>query len=680
MDNKEEGKDSGEKAPQEKSTRKKAQHAPPPPKKPWRSAVFSFDKKTKSDDLLHEEGEEQRAEDVEKGLEAIYLSDNNDDDLGVIKHKKRRFWVKVIVALFAGMLLLSMAVWAGLYFIDPYATDVGGGLEVTIEGDEAVTLGKQEAIEVHWKNLSRQPIRNVEVRLSFPAEFTPTDFVPKPTNEDSLIWNLGVLSPDESGTIIVHGVFLGHLGDQAAIQALGTYQSSDEKEDEKLVTSLAIRYEKTILETAFDIPPKLVSGENFKFDYVIRNVSADDLTGMEARFEFPANFSPSASGTAFAPVEGRTGMWTLPIDALLANTTSTIPFRGVFSAGASGEYAFKASVGRETELGDFLAIAETETSVPLLSGDLGIQFVINGSNEDRMIAPGETLNLAIGYENLSPEVLKEISLKLRLETVLNGEVSTEGFVSWGDLEDGNGGVTSTEGGARSILFDKEAIPSFEALSPHQTNSLDLSVPTLPARNDARDVVIRVSVEGHIGSVGEDEVNRTVQAKPIELRYRSDADISVEARYFLEEGAPIGSGPLPPVAGETTKYRVYWVIDKHIHELENVTLETSLPNIAAWTNRTLAEAGEFRYDAAERKVVWELNKIPHDIERLEAWFEVDITPAEVDIGRFASVLNESHFMASDADVGEEIQKSKPPITTDLQNDEGARGKGVVRSSE
>ena len=679
MSKKEEGKAPEENSSPEKAARKKAQHATPPPKKPWKSVVFSFDKKTKSDDLMQEEGSEQRAEDVEKGLEAIYLSDDNDD-LGIIEHKKRRFWVKMIVGLLALLLLLSTVVWAGLYFIDPYAGDVGGGLEITIEGEESVTLGKQETILVHWKNLSRQPIRNVEIRLSFPAEFTPTEFTPKATNEANHVWDLGVLSPDESGTITISGVFLGRLGDQAAIQALGTYQSSDKQEDEELVTSFAFTYEKTVLETAFELPPKLVSGDNFSFSFVVRNVSEGDLSDMEARFEFPTNFSPSASGTLFAPLEGHAGLWSLPLDALPSNTTNTIPFKGVFSAGASGEYVFKASIGRETDLGDLLAIAETETIVPVLSGDLGIQFVVNGSDEDRTIQPGDTLRIAIGYENLSPEILGEVELRLHVETILNGTASSESFVSWENLEDRNKGVTSTSVGVHTIVYNKESLPAFEKLSPHQSNSLDVSIPTLPARNNARDVVIRLSVEGHIKTVGEDEVNRTVQAKPIEFRYRSDADISVEARYFLEEGAPIGSGPLPPVSGETTRYRVYWVIDKKIHELENVKLETSLPNIAAWTNRTLSEAGNLSYDAGERKVVWELNKIPHDIERLEAWFEVDITPAELDIGRFAALLNESHFTATDADVGERLGKSKPPISTDLQNDEGARGKGVVRSSE
>ncbi len=679
MSKKEEGKKAEGESSKAKPPRKKAKQAKLPPQKPWKAAAFSFDKKSAKKDILREGEDAQRAEDVEKGLEAIYLADGSDD-LGKIEHKKRRFWVKLIGGLLFILLLLSTAVWAGFYFIDPYANDIGGGLEIEIEGEAEVTLGKQETIIVHWKNRSRQPIRNVEIRLSFPAEFTPTSFAPAATNDENHIWNLGILSPDEEGSITVQGVFLGRLGDQAAIQALGTYRPSDKQEDEELVESFAMNYANTILETSFTLPPKLVSGDAFSFGYVIKNVSEDDLADMEVRYEFPANFLPSTSGTALAPLEGQSEIWTLPIELLASNTTNTMNLEGVFGAGTSGDHTFKASIGRETELGDFLAIAETETTVPVLSGDLGIQFVVNGSDADRSIQPGDNLRLAIGYENLSPELLRDVELRLRVETLLHGETAAESFVSWENLDDRTNGATSTNGSVHEILYTKEVIPAFEEMSPHQANSIDISIPTLPARNDSRDVSIRLTVEGHIRAVGEDEVNRVVQAKPIELRYRTDANLSVEARYFLEEGAPIGTGPLPPVAGETTRYRVYWVMDKNIHELEDMRVETSLPNIAAWTDRILTEAGTLSYNETERKVIWELNKVPHDIEKLEAWFEVDITPSELDIGRFAALLGESHFTATDADIGESIGTSKPPISTDLQNDEGARGKGVVRASD
>lgn len=679
MNKKKEGTSEDKKQPAGEKARKKAKHAAPPPKKPWNAVSFSFGKRNKASDAAHKKAEAHRAEEVEKGLEAIYLGESSDD-LGKIEHIKRHRWLKIAAGVLGGLFVLSAAVWAGFYYLDPYATDTSGGLDIVIEAEEQVTLGKQESIKIHWKNQARQPIRDAEIRLSFPAEFTPTELTPAPTDEENRIWNLGLLSPDESGTITVSGVFLGRLGNQAAVQALGTYQPTDGREEEELVTSFAITYTDTVLETAFKLPPKLVAGDKFAFEYIVRNVFDDDVSGMEVRFQFPDNFLPSTSGTQLTPLEHESRTWIMPLDSLASHTTNTIRLSGVFTAGTSGDHEFHGQIGRETGLGDFLAIAETESIVPVLSGDLGIQFVVNGSDTNRTIQPGDNLRLAIGYENLSPEMLGDVELEVTFETLVNGERSTESFVSWENLEDRAAGASSTEAGTHTILYDQEALPALEAISPQQSNTIDISLPTIPARNTARDVIIRINVEGRIETVGEDEVNRIVQAKPIELRYRTDATLSAQARYFLEEGAPIGTGPLPPVAGETTRYRVFWVVDKKIHELENVRVEATLPNIASWADRTLAEAGALAYDESTKTVSWELNKMPHDVERLEAWFEIDVTPAEIDIGRFANILGETRFVATDADVNEELTRSKPQLSTDLQNDESARGKGVVRATD
>jgi hypothetical protein len=529
-------------------------------------------------------------------------------------------------------------------------------------------------------NQSRSVVRNAEIRLSFPAEFTPTSFEPASTNEANRIWNLGLLSPGEQGSIIVKGVFLGRLGNQAAIQALGTYERSDGSDVEQLVRTLPLVYEKTILHTEFRLPPKLVSGDAFTFNYVIENVSEDDLSGMEVRFEFPKNFLPSTSGTSLTAFDESAYIWSQPLETLSANTTSSIDIRGVFTSGTSGDQTFIASVGRQTALGVFLAIAETELVVPVLSGDLGLQFVVNGSDANRTIQPGDMLRMAISYENLSPEDLGGVELRLLMETLLDGEVGNQSYLSWRNLEDRTSGASSTNGGAHTVVYTEDEIPLLAAISPNQSGGIDVSVPTLPARNEHRNVVIRLTVEGRIETVGEDEVNRVIQSKPIEFTYRSDADLAVEARYFLEEGAPIGSGPLPPIAGQTTRYRVYWVIAKQIHELENIVIEANLPNITAWANRTLTEAGDLRYNEETRTVRWELNRMPHNVEKLEGWFEIDVTPSELDIGRFASILGETRFSGTDIDITETISRSKPPLSSDLQNDEGARGKGVVRASE
>ena len=173
------------------------------------------------------------------------------------------------------------------------------------------------------------------------------------------------------------------------------------------------------------------------------------------------------------------------------------------------------------------------------------------------------------------------------------------------------------------------------------------------------------------------MDRKVSAPPLAFRYRSRADVAAEARYFTEEGAPIGSGPLPPVVAKTTGYRVIWHLSKQFHALANVRLSAVLPNIAAFGEKSNADAGEIKYDEASRTVAWTLPEMADATRELDAWFDVQVTPATLDAGRFASVLGETRLEALDRTINEPVSIAKPPLTTDLENDEGARGKGVVK---
>jgi hypothetical protein len=103
----------------------------------------------------------------------------------------------------------------------------------------------------------------------------------------------------------------------------------------------------------------------------------------------------------------------------------------------------------------------------------------------------------------------------------------------------------------------------------------------------------------------------------------------------------------------------------------------LPRIAAWSQKTQVDTGALTYDEKTREVRWRLKKVPEDVLELTASFEVQLTPEPIDIGRFATVLEETSFRAHDTIVDEWITRRKPMQTTDLQQDEAAKAKGVVR---
>lgn len=648
---------------------KHRRHVPPPPLRPWERAGFSFknsEPRTKREEKM-----------IEEGLEAIYLKGGGD--LTTFDHRKRRLALRVALGALVGMLILSAVAWAGVLLFNPFATDEGPGLSLEIAGPSSVALGREETYVVRWTNRSFQPVSEVLVRVNVPPEFSLTSIDPLPSDSQSRQWNLGMITPGEEGRVTFKGIFLGETGETSALQAIGTYRKSGSDQTLDSIAVLPVTYAQSLLAGTLDLPPKIISGEAFDIVYAVSNNSEQDRAGLIARLHLPVGFVPApTSSAAFTFIDGS---YEIELPNIPANSSTTLHLTGTFVSGSSGDQLIDARIGVKSGSKSFMVLHADAKTVPVLAGDLSIRIVANGSSENRLITPGEPLRLSIAYENVSPEPILGVSLMVKFESFKDGVSATgTSWLDWTRLEDRTQAESSIRGLVQTLRYDEKVVPLLANIPPQGKGTFEITLPTLPITDKARDARIVLSYEGKIVKVGKDTVNRTLRTAPIELRYRTDAELSSEAFYFTEEGAPLGSGPLPPQAGKTTSYRVVWRINKTLHELTNPSVTAVLPPIAAWGDKTLQSAGDLTYDIATRTVRWTLNKIPHEVDELEASFEIQLTPTDLDIGRFASVLGETRLEGLDTDTGETVLRSKPPLTTDLQNDEGAKRKGVVRKAQ
>jgi hypothetical protein len=117
--------------------------------------------------------------------------------------------------------------------------------------------------------------------------------------------------------------------------------------------------------------------------------------------------------------------------------------------------------------------------------------------------------------------------------------------------------------------------------------------------------------------------------------------------------------------------------KHVDELSNIKINALLPAGVTWTGKTFVDAGEVTYDDSTKIVTWTLNRLPQDVTEEDVSFDLTLTPGLADADRFAKILGETRFEATDVTNNQKVVKTSAALSTDLENDEGARGKGVVR---
>ncbi len=621
---------------------------------------------------------EKRNAEVEKGLSAIFREDDGAvPDLSQFDRRRSTALYWIAGGAFVFVMTLIVAVWVGFTIFKPFRGFSGTGFRLTMDGPTRVTLGQETTYFINWQNTSGEPIANADVRVSFPPDFQTTQANPEPSDQGT-VWHIGAIAFNGHGTITVKGIFTGALGTKTAIQAVGNYRPASFNSDFEALATRQLEYADSVLSGTIDAPPKILPGDDIRIAYTVQNKGDTPLTGLEARITLPQGFVRDTSSTDTV-LDGAVAR--ISIGDLAAGASTTVAVHGSFASGASGDVPVHAELGHVDADGSYLAAQKSDATLSVLSGDLTLHLVANGSDADQVVGMRDPLRFALAYENTSPEDIQGITLHAIFEPISSASGTSVTppsnapplLVDWSQLGDSSSGTVV----GNTISWTSDQLDVLKRLTPQTDGVIEFSVPVAVHTTGTDAVPFHVVVEGTMEKVGTTPITRVVRTKPIAFTLHTDADLTTEARYFSEEGAPYGTGPLPPVVGQTTNYRIFWTIDKTFHELGGVKVNATLPKSVAWPNNATVSAGNISYDDMTRTVTWTLNRLPTDVNEATAQFDVQLTPSAADANRFADLLGESRFEITDTTIGQTIVKTKPGVDTNLKNDDGAKNKGVVR---
>ncbi|MBD3251384.1 hypothetical protein GF380_02930 [Candidatus Uhrbacteria bacterium] len=609
----------------------------------------------------------KKKDEVTESLAAIYEGQPSKEWLNTMDHGKRKTWMTALVSVSILLLVIIGAAWLGFWIWGGRGFS-GDGIRIQIEGPDRIAVGQEITYFVNWFNVSREPLASTEFRISFPNDFIISDIDPEPTSQP-LVFRLGAQSVEARGTIKVTGRFTGALDTTSHIQVIGTYRPASFNSDFEELMTKQIVYADSVFKGELEILPKVLPGDEVTIRYRIENTGSERMEGLRARFPIPEGFVLNATGT-----EGEIADFEVlqDLEPLEAGASTELTFVGAFSLGSSGDVEVVGEVGYTTPDGRFAAAQRSTQNVSVLAGDLSINVVINGSQDDRSVNLGEWQRIAVAYENTSGELLEDVTLVLHLEPMEGDEILDLELVDWEQLEDELKGSRS----GNSVTFTAKQLEDLETIEANADGTIELSVPIVNSITSDEDVPIHAYVEATIVNVGGQEVNRIVKTKPMLLTLQTDAQIQSVARYSSVEGAPLGSGPLPPQVGSSTTYRVEWTVTKSLHELERLSVSASLPKATRWGTVKEIDAGEAGYDPDSKLVTWKINKMPEDVDELLLSFDVVLSPSEADVGRFAKLLSETRFEFTDAKLQESLVRTSGALNTDLPDDSIAQRKGVV----
>jgi uncharacterized repeat protein (TIGR01451 family) len=587
--------------------------------------------------------------DIDAGLSAIYGDDR--DDLKVVARgdsRLTRFLLRTVGLLTAACLLalVGYVVYQRFFTMDRE----GKPLVMTFSVPTELQSGAAATIELSYNNATNAPLTNVEVDLNLPDGFIVRATNPAATNVEDLMWNLGTITGRSDGKIIVEGIWSADVPSTTGIQALASYKPANFNAQFNDIATATVSTMQSTLRLAIDEVPVANAGQAVTYVIRVRNEGTDIITSPTIDVTLPTGFFVQSSDPVL--VTGGPVSYILP--DLVPDTETVVTIVGAYASDVSGPQAILATAsvtnGRKSIQATISSATDVKGSV------LSLLMVGNGSEGAITADPGSLLRIALRLENTGDASITDATALLDFTAEDNLPIDWSSAVL-------NGGKIT----ARGITFDTKTIGS---IAPGEHVTLNLAFPLktdLSAVSSAFAVAFTATQSGI-----------TVQASPLTVSLNSDAGLTSTLRYYNEDGSPLGSGPLPPVVGDTTHYRAIWSISSGLHGLKDVSVSAVLPEGIVWDDFATADGGFVSYDPNTRIVRWTVSSVPADASSISARFSVALTPTSSDVGLVKTIVEKTVLSAKDEATSAVIERSADAITTECAGDVYAQGKGVVKA--
>ena len=350
----------------------------------------------------------------------------------------------------------------------------------------------------------------------------------------------------------------------------------------------------------------------------------------------------------------------------------TVAIQGHFAKptlGSNGRgQTVTARLGFLDELGTFALQQEDRFATELILPNLQLALIVNGQATDQPVNFGETLNYRIVYKNLGEDPIDDFVITIAIASEL---------VDWDTLQNLQLGRRA-EG---TVSWGKDEIAELQHLAPLDEGTIDFSVQLKPVSAVSETTVTYATVStarATARAIGGIPTEFSIATPALSHTVNTSLELKAEGRYFNDDNLAVGAGPLPPVVGQKTAFRVYWSLSNNLHPVEQVIVTTKLSAGMSWEGKTLASTGQIVYKPDDQTVEWTMAKIPskqsHD--DINAWFDISVVPKSDQVGKLLLLTGETDLTAVDTETKSSIVDLKRSITSNLEDDPFGGGRGLV----
>lgn len=580
------------------------------------------------------------------------------------RHKRTWMFAAITFA------ILTALAAAGYFMLNGSAGKFGEEkVLVEMQGPPSAPSGQAVEYRLTFTNDQTVALGQVEVNLRYPEGFAFERAEPAPNNSEGTRFSLPDIAGHGVGILNIRGSLVGEVGDHKELMAVLTYEPESFKAQFAKTVSVVTEIVASVLTLNVTAPPQLPIDQPLSLLVSYRNSSANKLGGLVLRLTAPSGFELEVPTLE---VFGKSGSaWKLA--DLEPRAEGKAELKGRFTdAALAGAQELRLAVG--FGVGEDFAVQEEKVvNINLVKSHLTLQLTANDVSLKSAVELGQEVAYELSFVNEGDLPFTDVTLAAQLDTK---------FLDFSSLRDDAFG--SADGTSGVITWTKDNLPLLASLLPGTRGSIRFrlnTVPTVPLGTAAplqfnAKVTARGSqlIEGTVQPV-------TAESNVVLTKINTQFLLGVEGRYFTDELVKLGSGPLPPKVGETTTYVIFWQLGNTLNEADNIEVTTTLPQDVTWTGQSTVTAGQrLTYNPNTREVRWQLNRLPAGagttFPKPEATFEVAVTPQGSDADKILVLTKTTTGTARDSFSEADIIATGKFVTTELDDDLAAQGKGIV----
>ncbi len=619
---------------------------------------------------LEQKKTEEKPDETHAILEEIYHGRENekkDDMTKIQKHKKT--WVKWVVS---GFFLLALGA-AGFYywgsdFTEPPKKE-SSSIDLTIDAPENVKSGEEFSFEVRYSNVDRVKLQDLVLTLRYPEGFTFIA-VDVPSSGKQNVWDLGTLDQGVAGSVKITGVIIGEINNAKKISATLTYVPDNFRSQFETTATADVVINDSLIALDIVAPVSVAANQSFATTVTYTNTSAKPLANIKIEAELPLDYVLES-----AKPEANQQAWV--VSQLDAGKEATIIVNGSLNTDVGENRQLIFTLSMQDEDGQYRK--QVTAQALILVVDTQLQLTLDTViPQDHIALLGDKIEYKVSYENTSDTRVTDVVLEVVFDN------SEDVLVAKNQEVDGE--VTGSDGVVK-VTFDKKVNDDLSELLPGDKGSTTFTLATektVPSDFDHTDVslsatatVTSLTLDSGVAVTG-----KHYESSPVVVKFSSVVDLLQEARYYDAESLAVGTGPLPPVAGQRTTYRIYWYMTTTTSAVNTATVSAILPDSVFWVGTTSANAGDtVTFDVDTRTVNWTIKNIPAHSGTanvgLDASFDVAVTPLVNDVGKVLTLVNKATLEGVDAFTNKSLEDSAAAQTTLLETDPVYNGDGKVQ---